>query len=246
MFQHAGGAAQRIHQAARLKGLPAFAVIAQHAFKNALIPDYDTGRHQHRGDAKRAVIIEMMFAWPGIGRLLYEGIFQRDFPLVQGVVMEAGIMIVLINLLVDILYAYIDPRIRLTGRIHVNHHHPAEFCRPGHQRCTELASRGARVAAAAAGDPCAVRADRRVRQRHRAIRTDRAESGAKISSLRSGRGGSTRALLGTDYQGRDVLSRLIFGARVSLIVGVMGTISPAASAPHSACWPATSAAGWIN
>ena len=60
-----------------------------------------------------AVIIEVIFAWPGIGRLLYEGIFQRDFPLVQGVVMEAGIMIVVINLVVDILYAYIDPRIRL-------------------------------------------------------------------------------------------------------------------------------------
>jgi peptide/nickel transport system permease protein len=61
-----------------------------------------------------AVIIEVIFAWPGIGRLLYEGIFQRDFPLVQGVVMEAGIMIVVINLIVDTLYAYIDPRIRLT------------------------------------------------------------------------------------------------------------------------------------
>jgi len=61
-----------------------------------------------------AVIIEVIFAWPGIGRLLYEGIFQRDFPLVQGVVMEAGIMIVVINLVIDILYAYIDPRIRLT------------------------------------------------------------------------------------------------------------------------------------
>jgi peptide/nickel transport system permease protein len=61
-----------------------------------------------------AVIIEVIFAWPGIGRLLYEGIFQRDFPLVQGVVMEAGVMIVVINLLIDILYAYIDPRIRLT------------------------------------------------------------------------------------------------------------------------------------
>ena len=61
-----------------------------------------------------AVIIEVIFAWPGIGRLLYEGIFQRDFPLVQGIVMEAGVMIVLINLAIDILYAYIDPRIRLT------------------------------------------------------------------------------------------------------------------------------------
>jgi peptide/nickel transport system permease protein len=61
-----------------------------------------------------AVIIEVVFAWPGIGRLLFEGIFQRDFPLVQGIVVLAGVMIVFVNLLIDILYAYIDPRIRLT------------------------------------------------------------------------------------------------------------------------------------
>jgi ABC-type dipeptide/oligopeptide/nickel transport system permease component len=99
---------------ARLKGLPAFAVIAQHAFKNALIPVLTLAGINLVVMLNAAVIIEVIFAWPGIGRLLYEGIFQRDFPLVQGVVMEAGIMIVAINLLVDILYAYIDPRIRLT------------------------------------------------------------------------------------------------------------------------------------
>jgi peptide/nickel transport system permease protein len=99
---------------ARLKGLPAFAVIAQHAVKNALIPVLTLAGINLVVMLNAAVIIEVIFAWPGIGRLLYEGIFQRDFPLVQGVVMEAGIMIVLINLIVDILYAYIDPRIRLT------------------------------------------------------------------------------------------------------------------------------------
>ena len=99
---------------ARLKGLPAFAVIAQHAFKNALIPVLTLAGINLVVMLNAAVIIEVIFAWPGIGRLLYEGIFQRDFPLVQGVVMEAGIIIVVINLLVDILYAYIDPRIRLT------------------------------------------------------------------------------------------------------------------------------------
>src|SRR5262249_25504141 len=56
-----------------------------------------------------AVIIEVIFAWPGIGRLLYEGIFQRDFPLVQGVVVMAGVMIVGIKPFVGILYAFIDP-----------------------------------------------------------------------------------------------------------------------------------------
>jgi ABC-type dipeptide/oligopeptide/nickel transport system permease component len=99
---------------ARLKGLPAIVVIAVHAFKNALIPVLTLAGINLVVMLNAAVIIEVIFAWPGIGRLLYEGIFQRDFPLVQGVVMEAGIMIVMINLIVDILYAYIDPRIRLT------------------------------------------------------------------------------------------------------------------------------------
>ena len=60
-----------------------------------------------------AVVVETVFAWPGIGRLLYEGIAFRDFPIVQAVVILAGSMIVIVNLIVDILYAIIDPRIRL-------------------------------------------------------------------------------------------------------------------------------------
>ena len=99
---------------ARLKGLPGSVVIAVHAFKNALIPVLTLAGVNLVVMINAAVIIEVIFAWPGIGRLLYEGIFQRDFPLVQGVVILAGCMIVLINLVIDILYAYIDPRIRLT------------------------------------------------------------------------------------------------------------------------------------
>ena len=99
---------------ARLKGLPGFIVIAVHAFKNALIPVLTLASINLVIMINAGVIIEVIFAWPGIGRLLYEGIFQRDFPLVQGVVIQAGIMIVVINLTIDILYAYIDPRIRLT------------------------------------------------------------------------------------------------------------------------------------
>src|SRR5215813_10718044 len=99
---------------ARLKGLPGYVVLAMHAFKNALIPVLTLAGVNLVVMINAAVIIEVIFAWPGIGRLLYEGIFQRDFPLVQGIVMEAGIMIVLINLIIDLLYAYIGPRIRLT------------------------------------------------------------------------------------------------------------------------------------
>jgi len=69
---------------ARLKGLPDVVVIAMHAFKNALIPVFTLAGVNMVVMVNAAVIIEVIFAWPGIGPLLYEGIFQRDFPLVAG------------------------------------------------------------------------------------------------------------------------------------------------------------------
>jgi peptide/nickel transport system permease protein len=98
---------------ARLKGLPQRLVIAKHAFKNALIPVLTLAGINLVIMVNVAVVVETVFAWPGIGRLLYEGITFRDFPIVQGVVLLGGAMIVLVNLMVDILYAIIDPRIRL-------------------------------------------------------------------------------------------------------------------------------------
>jgi peptide/nickel transport system permease protein len=98
---------------ARLKGLPQSLVIAKHAFKNALIPVLTLAGINLVIMVNVAVVVETVFAWPGIGRLLYEGITFRDFPVVQGVVLMGGAMIVVVNLLVDILYAVIDPRIRL-------------------------------------------------------------------------------------------------------------------------------------
>jgi peptide/nickel transport system permease protein len=98
---------------ARLKGLPEALVIAKHAFKNALIPVLTLAGINLVIMVNVAVVVETVFAWPGIGRLLYEGITFRDFPVVQGVVLLGGTMIVIVNLIVDILYAVIDPRIRL-------------------------------------------------------------------------------------------------------------------------------------
>ena len=98
---------------ARLKGLPEFQVIAKHAFKNALIPVMTLAGINLINMINVAVVVETVFAWPGIGRLLYEGISFRDFPIVQGVVIIGGSMIVAVNLLVDIVYAFVDPRIRL-------------------------------------------------------------------------------------------------------------------------------------
>ncbi len=97
---------------ARLKGLPESIVIVKHAFRNALIPVLTLAGINLVIMINVAVIIETIFAWPGIGRLLYEGISFRDFPVVQGLVVMAGGMIVGVNLLLDLVYAWVDPRIR--------------------------------------------------------------------------------------------------------------------------------------
>ncbi len=97
---------------ARLKGLPEALVIGKHAFKNALIPVLTLAGINLVIMVNVAVVVETVFAWPGIGRLLYEGIAFRDFPVVQATVILNGAMVVVVSLLVDILYAVIDPRIR--------------------------------------------------------------------------------------------------------------------------------------
>jgi peptide/nickel transport system permease protein len=97
---------------ARLKGLPEALVISKHAFKNALIPVLTLAGINLVIMVNVAVVVETVFAWPGVGRLLFEGIAFRDFPVVQATVLLGGSMIVLVNLFVDVLYAVIDPRIR--------------------------------------------------------------------------------------------------------------------------------------
>jgi peptide/nickel transport system permease protein len=98
---------------ARLKGLPEVLVIAKHAFKNALIPVITLAGINLVLMVNTQVVVETVFAWPGVGRLLYEGIAFRDFPVVQATVIIGGAMIIVVNLVVDVLYAWIDPRIRL-------------------------------------------------------------------------------------------------------------------------------------
>jgi peptide/nickel transport system permease protein len=98
---------------ARLKGLPEAIVIAKHAFKNALIPVLTLAGINLVLMINVSVVVETVFAWPGVGRLFYEGIAFRDFPVVQASVILCGTMIVVVNLVVDVLYAWIDPRIRL-------------------------------------------------------------------------------------------------------------------------------------
>jgi ABC-type dipeptide/oligopeptide/nickel transport system permease component len=97
---------------ARLKGLPEALVIGKHAFKNALIPVLTLAGINFVLMVNVAVVVETVFAWPGVGRLLFEGIAFRDFPVVQTTVILGGVMIIVVNLAVDLLYAVIDPRMR--------------------------------------------------------------------------------------------------------------------------------------
>jgi len=97
---------------ARAKGVRAVLVIAGHALPNALIPVVTVIGLQVGTLLGGAIIAETIFAWPGIGRLLIQAINQRDYPLVQGIVLMTALVVSAINLVVDLLYGVINPRVR--------------------------------------------------------------------------------------------------------------------------------------
>jgi peptide/nickel transport system permease protein len=97
---------------ARAKGLVEWAVVVRHGLKNALVPIITVIGVQTGVLLGGAVLTETVFAWPGVGTLMVQGILARDFPLVQGCVLIIAMTFVLINLAVDLAYAWLDPRIR--------------------------------------------------------------------------------------------------------------------------------------
>jgi peptide/nickel transport system permease protein len=98
---------------ARAKGLPEWKVILKHALRNALIPVITVMGLQFGALLSGAIITENVFSWPGIGTLLINAIKARDYPLVQGCILFITLSYVLVNLLTDLLYGWVDPRIRL-------------------------------------------------------------------------------------------------------------------------------------
>jgi len=98
---------------ARAKGLGGWSVIVRHALRNALIPVVTVFGLQFGNLLAGAVIVETVFSRPGLGRLIVGGILAKDFPLVQGTVLFVAATYVLINVVVDVAYAYVDPRIRI-------------------------------------------------------------------------------------------------------------------------------------
>lgn len=97
---------------ARSKGLKEQVVIIKHALKNALIPIITVVGLQFGMLLGGAVLTETVFAWPGVGRLIVDSILARDYPVIQGTILIFGLLYILVNLMVDVVYAYVDPRIR--------------------------------------------------------------------------------------------------------------------------------------
>jgi peptide/nickel transport system permease protein len=97
---------------ARITGVPEVVVVYKHALRNALLPVTTFTSLQFGILMGGAVSVEFVFAWPGVGRLILESISNLDYTVVQAAVTVGALIFTLVNLLVDIVYAYIDPRIR--------------------------------------------------------------------------------------------------------------------------------------
>jgi peptide/nickel transport system permease protein/oligopeptide transport system permease protein len=97
---------------ARAKGLPRRALVYRHVLRNVLIPVITTVGLQFGALLGGAVLTESVFGWPGMGLLLVDSIFSRDYPMIQGIVLVFSALVISMNVLVDLLYGYIDPRIR--------------------------------------------------------------------------------------------------------------------------------------
>lgn len=98
---------------ARSKGLRERVVIWGHALKNAMIPVITVIGGEVGGLLGGAVVTESIFSWPGVGRLMMNSISKRDYPMIQGITLMLCISYLLVNLFIDIVYAWVDPRIRL-------------------------------------------------------------------------------------------------------------------------------------
>ncbi|MDB4897573.1 MAG: transporter permease, partial [Firmicutes bacterium] len=98
---------------ARAKGLPQRVIFFRHALRNALLPTVTMIGLSLGLAVSGALLTETVFSWPGMGRLMYEGIFRRDYPLLMGIFIFTSISVVIVSLLTDILYRVLDPRVDL-------------------------------------------------------------------------------------------------------------------------------------
>jgi dipeptide transport system permease protein len=97
---------------ARAKGLPERTVIFKHALRNALIPVITTIGLQIGVLMAGAILTETIFSWPGVGKWMVDSIFRRDYPAVQGGLLLIALIVMVVNLIVDLLYGLVNPRVR--------------------------------------------------------------------------------------------------------------------------------------
>ena len=202
-------------------------VIALHAFRNALIPVITVIGLQVGVLFTGAILTETIFSWPGVGKWLIEAINRRDYPVLQGGLLMLGVVVMMVNLLVDVTYGIINPRIRQRD--------PLDDARDDHRRSHPLAL--------AAAPPGPLREFwGYFRANHGAVGglvivivvllmaafanvlapypPDLTNNAVFLKPPAWQAGGSWAYPLGTDAIGRDILSRLIYGARLSLLIGI--------------------------
>jgi peptide/nickel transport system permease protein len=97
---------------ARAKGLPERKIVFKHALRNAILPILTMAGLQLGRLLAGAVLVETVFSWPGMGRLMFDGILRRDYPLIMGVLFFSSVVVIIVNLITDVLYGVLDPRIR--------------------------------------------------------------------------------------------------------------------------------------
>jgi len=97
---------------ARSKGLSERKVVYKHALRNAVLPVVTIAGMQFGYLIAGAVLVETVFSWPGMGRLMFDGILRRDYPLIMGILIFSSSLVIVANLVTDILYGVLDPRIR--------------------------------------------------------------------------------------------------------------------------------------
>ena len=207
---------------ARAKGLRETVVIVHHALRNALIPVVTLIGLQAAFLLGGAVVTETMFSWPGVGRLAVGAIVSSDFPTAQGAIMILAIAFLSINLLVDVLYVYLDPRVQRTMSVEALEH---RLCRRARHRRVRPRRRAAPAGARQGGrdwprwcSPLIVLAAL-LRAVDRALRSllHRSHQGDAAARARE-------HWFGTDNTGRDILSRVIYGTRNTLMLGLVGVI----------------------
>jgi ABC-type dipeptide/oligopeptide/nickel transport system permease component len=211
--------AQDYVRTARAAGLRTFVVTYKYALKNAAIPLVTIVGLEFGILLGGAVITETIFAWPGVGRLAVDAIFSRDYPLVQAIVAMLATLFVLINLAMDLVYTYLDPRIVFVGA--------------SRERSREPGGRG-RSSPRRHARPPSGELPRRVRDHGASAHGRRGAGGPQIAPWDPGRQMLVKRLrppawqarglrehpLGTDHLGRDILSRILYGGRISLGVGL--------------------------